>query len=92
MLWCVGTAYRIRTGDLRLERAVSWASRRMRQDDEGPKPPSPAEGYQRPVEASTRDRPRAAAEMPLQPVHVEEDTDGLRDLPVALLAGDETEM
>ena len=26
----VGTAYRIRTGDLRLERAVSWASRRMR--------------------------------------------------------------
>ena len=25
-----GTAYRIRTGDLRLERAVSWASRRMR--------------------------------------------------------------
>jgi len=57
----------------------------MRQDDEGPKPPSPAEG-------STRDRPRAAAEMPLQPVHVEEDTDGLRDLPVALLAGDETEM
>src|SRR5438552_361448 len=29
-----GTAYRIRTGDLRLERAVSWASRRMRR--EGP--------------------------------------------------------
>jgi hypothetical protein len=27
-----GTAYRIRTGDLRLERAVSWASRRMRRD------------------------------------------------------------
>jgi len=26
----IGTAYRIRTGDLRLERAVSWASRRMR--------------------------------------------------------------
>ena len=26
----VGTAYRIRTGGLRLERAVSWASRRMR--------------------------------------------------------------
>src|SRR5689334_21435323 len=25
-----GTAYRIRTDDLRLERAVSWASRRMR--------------------------------------------------------------
>ncbi len=25
-----GTAYRIRTGDLRLERAVSWATRRMR--------------------------------------------------------------
>ena len=31
MLWFgAGTAYRIRTGDLRLERAVSWASRRMR--------------------------------------------------------------
>ncbi len=29
MFW-FGTAYRIRTGDLRLERAVSWASRRMR--------------------------------------------------------------
>jgi hypothetical protein len=28
----IGTAYRIRTGDLRLERAVSWASRRMRRD------------------------------------------------------------
>src|SRR3954447_20746983 len=28
----IGTAYRIRTGDLRLERAVSWASRRMRQE------------------------------------------------------------
>jgi hypothetical protein len=28
--WWIGTAYRIRTGDLRLERAVSWASRRMR--------------------------------------------------------------
>ena len=28
----VGTAYRIRTGGLRLERAVSWASRRMRQE------------------------------------------------------------
>ena len=28
----IGTAYRIRTGDLRLERAVSWASRRMRPD------------------------------------------------------------
>ncbi len=27
----IGTAYRIRTDDLRLERAVSWASRRMRQ-------------------------------------------------------------
>ena len=27
-----GTAYRIRTGDLRLERAVSLASRRMRPD------------------------------------------------------------
>jgi hypothetical protein len=26
----IGTAYRIRTDDLRLERAVSWASRRMR--------------------------------------------------------------
>ena len=30
MFWWIGTAYRIRTGDLRLERAVSWASRRMR--------------------------------------------------------------
>src|SRR3990172_3311107 len=30
----VGTAYRIRTGDLRLERAVSWASRRMRRGRE----------------------------------------------------------
>src|SRR6478752_2041490 len=27
-----GTAYRIRTGGLRLERAVSWASRRMRRE------------------------------------------------------------
>src|SRR5215210_1784942 len=30
LLTKVGTAYRIRTDDLRLERAVSWASRRMR--------------------------------------------------------------
>jgi hypothetical protein len=37
----VGTAYRIRTGDLRLERAVSWASRRMRRARDctnGPRP------------------------------------------------------
>jgi hypothetical protein len=63
----------------------------MRQDDEGSRPPSPAEGYQRPVEASTADRPRAA-DQSLQPVHLEEDADGLGDLPVALLAGDEAEM
>ena len=31
-----GTAYRIRTDDLRLERAVSWASRRMRRWNLGP--------------------------------------------------------
>jgi integrase len=31
----VGTAYRIRTDDLRLERAVSWASRRMRRSQRG---------------------------------------------------------
>ena len=34
----LGTAYRIRTGDLRLERAVSWASRRMRQGLDGWRP------------------------------------------------------
>ena len=34
----VGTAYRIRTGGLRLERAVSWASRRMRQEPNARRP------------------------------------------------------
>jgi hypothetical protein len=34
----VGTAYRIRTGGLRLERAVSWASRRMRQEPDAERP------------------------------------------------------
>ena len=33
----IGTAYRIRTGDLRLERAVSWASRRMRRGGVAPR-------------------------------------------------------
>ena len=38
----VGTAYRIRTDDLRLERAVSWASRRMRPRQRGQnRPPKP---------------------------------------------------
>ena len=32
-----GTAYRIRTGGLRLERAVSWASRRMRPGSRAPR-------------------------------------------------------
>jgi hypothetical protein len=41
--WIGGTAYRIRTGDLRLERAVSWASRRMRHCRCGVEAPSPAD-------------------------------------------------
>ena len=49
----VGTAYRIRTGDLRLERAVSWASRRMRRSGNGGGRRRRGEGYQRPREAST---------------------------------------
>ena len=38
----IGTAYLIRTGDLRLERAVSWASRRMRRDPSRPREAEPA--------------------------------------------------
>src|SRR5205823_4473642 len=39
----VGTAYRIRTGGLRLERAVSWASRRMRQEVDPKTVPRPSD-------------------------------------------------
>ena len=49
----IGTAYRIRTGDLRLERAVSWASRRMRHRDDGGGHRRRGEGYQRARDAST---------------------------------------
>ena len=44
------TAYRIRTGDLRLERAVSWASRRMR-------PSGAGDGTARPVGMIPDDAP-----------------------------------
>jgi integrase-like protein len=53
----VGTAYRIRTGDLRLERAVSWASRRMRRCRRGVDPPSPADRI--PANPVTPQRPDA---------------------------------
>ena len=49
----VGTAYRIRTGDLRLERAVSWASRRMRPRGNDPHGVACRRtGYQRPSAAT----------------------------------------
>src|SRR5437868_5643519 len=37
----VGSAYGIRTRDLRLERAASWAARRMRRDTETGAAPDP---------------------------------------------------
>src|SRR6476469_7296807 len=90
----VGTAYRIRTGDLRLERAVSWASRRMRlrtattdsmsrpdrDDSNGPRSSPPGDGTGRGLPA----RPPG-----LQAVDLQEATDRVRDLLVALLADDQ---
>ena len=78
-----GTAYRIRTGDLRLERAASWASRRMRPviaavalDRRG--------GYQRPAQQR---QPSAAAapRPPLQAVRLEERPHPVGHLAVPLL-------
>ena len=76
-----GTAYRIRTGDLRLERAVSWASRRMRRRVRG-------------LAATGRDDTNRALRAPspaprqasVQSVRLEEPADRLGDLLVALLA------
>ena len=80
-----GTAYRIRTGDLRLERAVSWASRRMRRRRPGGgrdrRRMIPRTGPRQP--ADRRRRPGGAR---LQPVRLQERPDRLGDLLVALLA------
>src|SRR5688572_15884994 len=76
-----GTAYRIRTGDLRLERAVSWASRRMRQE---------RDVAVRSVAEDTRGPPDPAivrgAGSGLEAVRLEERPERLRDLEIALLA------
>src|SRR4051794_26141832 len=78
-----GTAYRIRTGDLRLERAVSWASRRMRR-----------RAHDRPT-ARTAMIPIGARSTPalgtgcLEAVRLQEAAGRVRDLLVALLPGDQ---
>src|SRR5665811_881153 len=85
----VGTAYRIRTGDLRLERAASWASRRMRQG--GPHGPMRAPTGSRCYQSRRRigkpgRRPgcRATAAARLQAVGLQEGPDAVSDLAMAL--------
>jgi hypothetical protein len=75
----IGTAYRIRTGDLRLERAVSWASRRMRRRGTAGVPPRPT-GM---IPTTSRRRHRSEA------VCVQETPDRFGHLLVALFAEDE---
>ena len=79
-----GTAYRIRTGDLRLERAVSWASRRMRRRVRGLAATGPG-SYQR----SPAARHRAAPGEPRAGSTSRKPADRLGDLLVALLADHE---
>ena len=81
-----GTAYRIRTGDLRLERAVSWASRRMRRRRSGG---SHHDGRQR-YQTSPPGRPDRLPAAPSEPMGLEEGPDRLGDLLVAALAVDQT--
>ena len=87
MLWFgAGTAYRIRTGDLRLERAVSWASRRMRRGRAGDERRTGRNGSKRPGRVATD---RGPAWRRLEAVRFEERADGLRDLLIALLGQDQ---
>ena len=81
----VGTAYRIRTGDLRLERAASWASRRMR----------PRRRWRSTAQAGrhdTSDPVPPSTELigsSLQAVGFQEPPDGVGDLLETRLAGDQ---
>src|SRR5450759_3272781 len=86
-----GTAYRIRTDDLRLERAVSWASRRMRLRDGQPGRPGGRIAGRAPspqppgVPAGVRTGRSEA-------VRLEERAERLRHLEVALLPQHQAEV